>query len=451
MNRLFMLLVAVLMTVVAGCSSGGGVASSGDDGSDAAKSWGTAALIEMDDAGDADYPQVAINASGNAIAVWSQFDGTRTNIWSNRYTAGTGWGTAALIETDDAGDANEPQVAMDADGNALAVWYQSDGTRWNIWSNRYTAGSGWGTAALIETGDAGDAYEPQVAMDAAGNALAVWYQSDGIRYNIYSNRYTASTGLWGTAALIETDNVGDAYSPEVAMDAAGNALAVWYQSDGTRYNIYSNRYTASTGLWGTVALIETDNAAGAYHPQVAIDAAGNAVVVWRQSDGTRYNIWSNRYTAGSGWGTAALIETGDAGDAYYPQVAIDAAGNAVAVWHQSDGTRANIWSNRYTAGSGWGTAALIETDVGHAQYPQVAMDAAGNAVAVWHQSDGTRDNIWSNRYIAGSGWGTAALIEMDDAGGADSPQVAINAAGNAVAVWRQSDGTRWNIWSNLYR
>jgi hypothetical protein len=394
-----MLLVAVLMTVVAGCSSGGGVASSGDDGSDAAKSWGTAALIEMDDAGDADYPQVAINASGNAIAVWSQFDGTRTNIWSNRYTAGTGWGTAALIETDDAGDANEPQVAMDADGNALAVWYQSDGTRWNIWSNRYTAGSGWGTAALIETGDAGDAYEPQVAMDAAGNALAVWYQSDGIRYNIYSNRYTASTGLWGTAALIETDNVGDAYSPEVAMDAAGNALAVWYQSDGTRYNIYSNRYTASTGLWGT----------------------------------------------------AALIETGDAGDAYYPQVAIDAAGNAVAVWHQSDGTRANIWSNRYTAGSGWGTAALIETDVGHAQYPQVAMDAAGNAVAVWHQSDGTRDNIWSNRYIAGSGWGTAALIETDDAGGADSPQVAINAAGNAVAVWRQSDGTRWNIWSNLYR
>ena len=29
--------------------------------------------------------QIAIDASGNAIAVWSQFDGTRSNIMANRY------------------------------------------------------------------------------------------------------------------------------------------------------------------------------------------------------------------------------------------------------------------------------------------------------------------------------------------------------------------------------
>jgi hypothetical protein len=28
-------------------------------------------------------------------------------------------------------------------------------------------------------------------------------------------------------------------------------------------------------------------------------------------------------------------------------VAIDGGGNALAVWDQSDGTRANIWSNRF--------------------------------------------------------------------------------------------------------
>ena len=101
----------------------------------------------------------------------------------------SGWGTAELIETDNAGDAQYPQIATDAAGNALAVWYQSDGTRFNIQANRYTAGSGWGTAELIETDNAGSAYDPQIAIDAAGNALAVWNQWGVFHINIWANRF----------------------------------------------------------------------------------------------------------------------------------------------------------------------------------------------------------------------------------------------------------------------
>ena len=69
------------------------------------------------------------------------------------------------------------------------MWYQHDGTRNDIWANRYTAGSGWGSAALIET-NAGDALtSPQLAVDTTGNALAVWQQFDGIRNNIWANRF----------------------------------------------------------------------------------------------------------------------------------------------------------------------------------------------------------------------------------------------------------------------
>ena len=66
------------------------------------------------------------------------------------------------------------------------------------------------------------------------------------------------------------------------------------------------------------------------------------------------------------------------------------------------------------ANSGWGTAQLIETDAEIAAAPQVAVDGSGNAVAVWEQYDGTRYNIWSNRYVVGAGWGDAELIETDD-------------------------------------
>ncbi|UCF44111.1 MAG: hypothetical protein JSV99_04100, partial [Planctomycetota bacterium] len=167
-----------------------------------------------------------------------------------------------------------------------------------------------------------------------------------------------------------------------------------------------------------------------------------------QYDGTRWNIWSNRYVAGTGWGTAELIET-ENGSAEYPQVAVDSAGNAVAVWRQHDGSWDSIWSNRYVAGTGWGTAELIEENVGTADYPQVAVDSAGNAVAVWSQIFGTYRSIWSNRYVAGSGWGMAELIE-ENVGTAEYPQVAVDSAGNAVAVWYQSNGWLWNIWSSHY-
>ena len=69
------------------------------------------------------------------------------------------------------------------------------------------------------------------------------------------------------------------------------------------------------GQWGEPLLIEISNAGGAILPQVAMDPNGNAVAVWRQSDGTRTNIWANRFTPSAGWGVAEQIETDNAGNA----------------------------------------------------------------------------------------------------------------------------------------
>ena len=251
-----------------------------------------------------------------------------------------GWGSAVLIETDDAGNADDPQIAFDSNGNALAVWFQNDGSRFNIWANRFD-GASWGNAELIETDDAGSATRPQIAFDSNGNALAVWYQSDGSRNNIWANRFDGTS--WGSAVLIETNDAGTAYDPEIAFDSNGNALAVWFQPDGIHDSIWANRFDGTS--WGDAVLIETNDAGHAYSPQIAFDSNGNALAVWYQRDGS-FNIWANRFD-GSVWGSAELIETNDAGDAYDPQIAFDSNGNALAVWHQYDGLLRNIRANRF--------------------------------------------------------------------------------------------------------
>jgi hypothetical protein len=455
MNSKFGLSGIFTLFVLAVLSACGGGSSTGTE--TAAST--AAVLIESNDAGSAYSAKIAIDSNGNALAVWAQFDGSRSNIWSNRYTAtSNSWGTAALIETDNTSNALNPQIAFDANGDALAVWDQGDGIRQNIWSNRYTAASNaWGTAVLIET-DSGGAISPQLAIDANGNALAVW--SGGL--NIWSNRYTAATNSWGTAALIEI-NAGSAGRPHISIDANGNALAVWAQdgdtTSATRDDIWSNRYTIGSG-WGPPVLIET-NMGGADNPRIAMNASGNAIAVWQQSDGTRDNIWANRYIAGtgagSGWGTAARIETDNVGSAVSPQLAIDSNGNALAVWQQDGDASAvvndDIWFNRYTAGTSnsWGTAALMETGVYRAASPQIAMNASGNAIAVWYQLDGTRQNILSRRYSAGSGWDTVAYAETYN-GDSLFPQITINDNNHAMAVWEQvaAGGVRHDIWAVSY-
>jgi hypothetical protein len=408
--------------------------------------WVTPARISST-VGTASNPQVVFDAASNAIAVWEQWDGTATSIWSNRYLGAIDtWGMAAVIENESSSNAGNPQIAIDASGNAVAAWQQTGGS---IWSNRYVAANGaWGTATLVTTGNpTGD---HSIAMSANGDALAVWRQYDGARENIQWSRYTVATGAWSVAAPLETDDSGNAFTPKIKTDAFGNALAVWPQFDGVRSNILANRYTAATGAWGAATLIESDNIGNAAAPQIAFDGSGNAVAVWTQVGSGRTNVWSNRYSAaGNVWGTAALVEN-NVGHAFAAQIAVDANGNAGAVWsYMSGGSTTHIRSSRSGAGgTSWGSATALENNPGSATEPQVAIDTSGNTIAIWQQPNGGFGGVWWSRYAAaGSAWSTPRPTEVASAI-ASSPKIIAAANGVVLAVWAQSDGTQTTIWAS---
>ena len=397
--------------------------------------WSTASVIENTDR--AKFPQIAVDDSGNAIVVWQLYK-SPYHIYSKHYDVGSdSWLEPELVENNWT-MAERPKVAMDGSGNAVVVWVQKniDDIK-RIYSNYYDASSGSWSGVKLLPQPLSSAEFSQVAMDGNGNAVTVWQQYDGSYYSIYSSHYYASSGVWSAISVLER-NAGHAQFPQVAMNDSGKAVAVWQQRDGSYYSIYSNHYDVNSSRWSTAVVIENNDTGSAMNPHVAVDGSGNAIAVWKQHDGTRNNIWSNRYDAGSGtWSTASLIED-SMNDTEGPQVAMDASGNAVVVWQQDDGTRHNIWSNRYDASSGsWSTASLIENSTNDAEGPQVAIDASGNAVVVWQQDDGTRNNIWSNRYDASSGsWLGATLIETNMTS-ANNPQIAVDGMGNGVSVWSQ--------------
>ena len=156
----------------------------------AAEGWGAPVLIP---GSKGSRPDVAIDPNGNAIAVWNQLDGARPqNIRASRFTPTGGWTTAELIEqSDDGYDPSNARVAFDAIGDAIAIWNQcgyADCPGNDIWANRFTLGGGWGTAEVIE-GGAGSAGSPEIGFDANRDATVVWHQSDGSIYRIWAVRY----------------------------------------------------------------------------------------------------------------------------------------------------------------------------------------------------------------------------------------------------------------------
>ena len=229
----------------------------------------------------------------------------------------------------------------------------------------------------------------------------------------------------------------DPGDPEVAVDADGDAVFTWLRSDGTDYRIQARARSAT----GTLSAVQTLSAPGqsASRPQVAVDADGDAVFTWLRFDGAKYRIQARARSAG---GTLSAVQTLSAAgqNAFNPQVAVDADGDAVFTWLRFDGAHLRVEARARSAA---GTLSAVQTLSGagqHASEPQVAVDGDGDAVFTWERLDGTKDRVQA---VARSAAGTLSAVQTLSAAGktAFNPQVAVDADGDAVFTWLRSDET----------
>jgi hypothetical protein len=354
--------------------------------------------------GVATAPQLATDAAGNGFAVWQEnFGSGNARVWTNRYVVDQGWGAPELLQNGDVTTARSPAVAAEPEGNAIAIWIQQDMDSSNqiVWSNRYVPGSGWGAAEPIDDMPTPSPLTTAVGMDAGGNAIAMWTQQAFPGEVIWANRYTPGLG-WGTAELIEADEATIVRSARLTVGSTGDAFVIWGQ-DGAEYeDVWSTRFSGSA--WGTPERIDGFDGGDTVQADVAVDGMGIAHAVWSQSDVDFRNIWASQYTRGSGWGASELIESpnedpAEDADATTPRVAVNTAGNAFVVWRQTFDDWGSIWSNHLDPDTGWMTAELIEPDARAAKSPKIAVDENRHAHALWLHSFATSiDWVRTNRF-----------------------------------------------------
>jgi hypothetical protein len=448
-----------------GGGSGGGPVSSG----------GGSSPVQIGNKRSSDYtlsaPQIALNDSDAAIVAWQEEYSSSTSVWVNLYTNGH-WGSVPNGPVDT--DAVDPRVAIDPNGGAIMAWTKKtfDATsaldNSAIWVRRYANGS-WEQAVRVSAAPVTGlyAFAPALAIDINGIAMAVWTQDEPppATRSTWAARFDGSA--WG-APFILSSGSRKTYEARVAADAMGHFIAVWTE-DTNAYdpgkpagnaipNVWARRNT--NGTWSGGAMIGDATLAtndGTARPSISMNADGTAAVAWEQRKGGVTSIAVNRYDALTGlWGTTPVVinTATTASPSAWPAIALDPAGNAIAVWQQSDGSANNAWASHSGIASNWGTPQRLGTQGIEVQNLRADVDAAGNALAVWQTNPLGAVNpvVKARRYLLATGWesGSATLnITGQDLA------LDVNSGGKALVVAnRATSGTLGFLsapWALLYQ
>jgi Immunoglobulin I-set domain len=346
------------------------------------------------------------------------------------------------------------RVAMDTAGNAIAIWSADEPpgptatSAEVVRTSHYTPAGGWTPDVRLDVGPPSYmATYPQVGFDQAGNAVAVWDQVIGGNDEIVSAVYDASLG-WQAQTTLPTNHLAALPALSVAPD--GHAFVAYRDEMDAKVAMFATRFVPGVG-WDTPQFLKfliadtqsgTVNISGAGIPTVAAGANGDAVVTWRDPDGFAY---AARYTGGSWQAVEQLGQTYTEvyiiakGEPYYqesPTAAVVDAQGTIEVLFENDsgyGVR-SLMAVEHTA-SGWSTPIDMQPGVAApcSFGPQLGLDGAGNALAIWHFRAPTYDQAWFARKPHGAAWGTGTSIATIEVS-AQTP-FAVSANGSATVLY----------------
>ncbi|MGH2979774.1 MAG: hypothetical protein ACRDLQ_09090 [Solirubrobacterales bacterium] len=387
-------------------------------------------------------PDVAIDDDGNALSVWT-FDANPDPAllepqiqFSLRPAAGTFTEPAPISSPDRL--AFQPRIATDEWGNALAVWVEDD----EDGTNRVRAAFRPAGLALefpqswTLSEDGADASEPQVVFDERGNALVVWVRADpeGDGDSRVESAFRPKRGSFGTPTLVSSAEDGvAAFGVRVAIDES--ATAVWGELEGFTVLRAVAAFRPKGGSFGTPVALSAQGSAG-FEPDVAVDEHGNSVVVWTEGDlfsgGEPTVMWAFKPRT-KGFGPAALLSPAGVA-ASGARLATDDHSNALAVWVAGDG-EPFVQAAFRRVGKGFGTAQTL-SEAG-ADEPKVVFDERRNALAVWTRFVGDAGQIEAAFRPRYGGFGTPEVISPDVPGATHfGPEVAIDES--AAVVWTRA-------------
>ena len=332
---------------------------------------------------------------------------------------------------------DDPAVAVGPDGTVAVVGLRQvtgpkDPRR--LMALEREPGGEFGKPRAISGPNAG---ELSLAFDRAGAATAVWSRVSGRDPFAEAVEYSTRPprGEWSAPTRIAFEKNGVS-TPQVAFDAAGDAVVVWTRdgpSKTTSKIVVSTRPAAAAEF--ARPKIVSDPRVYSEEPSLSVNAAGQAALTWvsatRDLEHLRVSA-AFRDDPSEPFGPPRVISSRKR-DGFAPSLALDDQGRALVTWATpgiDEGSRV-VSAVRSPGGPVRGRIAVSD---GHSGFPHVAVAPDGRGVLAWPRHSRNGDLVQAR--TASTTGGLDQTINYSPRGAIyEDVQLDIDDSGSAHLAW----------------
>jgi hypothetical protein len=400
-------------------------------------------------------PVLAANAAGEEILAWhreEELNETLSGIEASTRRQGAPWSAAVALGSRKR-DEYDPRAGIDSRGDAVVVW---DGQS-TIEAATHPASGPWSHIVDLSS-PRGSAEEPQLAVAGNGGATAAFAGEAGASMQGVQLAVRRPGGRWQRPRTVARISNFGLHEPQLASDARGETIVAWI-----RYPDEVHRYVQAVVLdargrpEGPAQTLSPRNGRGT-DLHLAVNARGDAVLVWRQEGHTRRPVEAAIRLAGGRFTRPATVSRLQDAE---PTAAIDASGDATIVFTRILSTQPSreadeplvtqttvVESTTRPAHGHWTKPTPIARPPGSSAFEaQIAAGpSSGELMAIWTNARfrsrpgtieaafGSSDGAWQKPVVISASDSRAPSLTFSVSGQATAAWIAIQEATNSEAV-----------------
>jgi len=360
-------------------------------------------------------------------------------------TAPPHWRAPVML---DQGALGRPGLAMDRRGRGLALWENAG----SLWSQPI----GPGVPPALMRLPQGDGRAAVLAMNLEGRGVALWSTEEEAETHLLGMMLGAKESPTKTVFTAP----GKIHHLQAAVDRRGNVLVVWHQEFRGSFEILALSFDIRAQAWEQEPTRLGPPSTHPLEPRLAVNHREHAMVLWQTDTEEFQGLVACHYLPSERAWSDRPVPVVPRRSALH-RVAIDDAGNALALWiHSPHGERSSLESSFYSVRSSQWSEPEILAKAHTFKSLQLAMAGGGEALAAWCQAEhsGTprlfakafQDGAWEKeveRLDPGVGLVLDFAIAIEDQGNAGLLTLQQGPEGHQALVrWREG---AWSSPSSL--
>jgi hypothetical protein len=277
------------------------------------------------------------------------------------------------------GNAFNPNIFEDINGNLHAVWWGDGGASGSIFYSAFSEES-WSAPESIVSLDNMVEF-PSIIVDSNGN-IYVAFESKQTEGSVIGFVYKDSTG-WSDLYYIGQD-VGYCSHPKMTFDSRSNVCVVWEDSRQEFSEIYINVFLKNSLQWSGEKKLST-NDYGSHRPSIS-SYMDNIYISWTQFNEDNYStIEVVKYNSISSETSSVTTVSLPSGRSDFSSILSNVSGRIIIVWQDDSGGSSKIYGSVLSPSFDIIlSSTIISNGIGAARYPVVSEQlSTSNVYIAW--------------------------------------------------------------------